>query len=295
MKAFVRLILLTISLFSINILFRSLPSIQEKHLEREERSSIHMIVPHFKNLFWLPVCLESHIIRLDKSIDTIVTVITMENDPEDRLLTHKIVNEVSEKLSFPIEIIDFPFPDTVKGGSSLKIVLEYGLYNVSKGTITTFVDSDTVALASNWNKRIVELFDSNLTLEIVGINPRHRAPQFRNVVEWNWMSVRTKFFISNNFKEYPKLHDHGHSYSKLVTDNGGTQILFPSMGSFCRKCVGQFCGNGNLLFAYHSFYGTRTKSEGINRTPDIPEEKLKRFFDSVLENKDYNVSHYVDI
>jgi hypothetical protein len=262
--------------------------------EIKTTTSLYMIIPHFKNLFWLPVCLESHIIRLDRFVDTIVTVITMENDPSDRLSVHKLVGEISEKLSFPIKVIDFPFPDTVKGGSSLRDVLAYGLYNVSRGSITTFVDSDTVVLASNWNKRIVSLFNDDMALTIVGINPRSYSPHFKDVVEWNWMSIRTEFFTSNNFKEYPKLHDHGHSYSKFAIEHGGTQILFPSLGTFCKNCAGRFCGYENSLFAYHNFYGSRIKSENLSMVSNISKEKLDKFFESVLENKDYDVTHYIN-
>ena len=105
--------------------------------------SVHLIVAHFRNLLWLPVCLQSHIQRLVFDAGPVfVSVVTMESNPDERLTVRELVAELSASLNFSIEVVDFPLPESVRGGSSLPAVLNFGLKNVSRGMITVFSDSD---------------------------------------------------------------------------------------------------------------------------------------------------------
>ena len=209
--------------------------------------SIHVFIPHYRNIKWLAVNLNmlhsrrtartafsgefgSHAVYTVRVVYTVLDMDPASNTANElRAASVNLTGVTIERFSQYRGI----------GGRPLTNICEY-VARVSESPITVMVDPDAVILARGWDEYLMRAFSEDPGLVLASINPRGETKDFRAVAEWNWMAFRTCFY-KRRVRAWHYTHtrlldrkiqrfvDLGHWFSWLAANSSRRVRLFPGL------------------------------------------------------------------
>lgn len=225
--------------------------------------TINVIIPHYKCVEWLFLCIES-LTKLSNGMPHI-TVVNMRGEGSVELRGSPLLRVI------PIEAGD------KVGGAALPGALQAGMYAGENFDITVTVDPDAIVLKKGWDDDLRAIF-ADPRMAVAGINPRSDAREFFDVPEWNWMAFRTKFWFDHVKTFQWRRVDVGHLFSDAALANGMGVSTWPMRERPFAGRAASVVGRSEP-WAFHAFYSTRKMKDRIPESERVgiltPEEENK--------------------
>jgi len=252
----------------------------EYQMHPHEGTIIQVMIPHFKNVKFLLLCLQLLKMRQsnDSSIIVKYTVFTQEDTKEER-------DKVKEAIKDNVEVIDFPQPGKVGGAALFEFFkVASRVAKDSQADIAVTVDVDALTLASNWDLKLRNIFqDEQVVLAAI-------SPRFDGNAEWNWMAFSPRFYYKH-IRDWKKLkfHDWGHWFTSFADSKqhlwANRYYPIPSKSPIVSG------DKFDKYWALHMFYTTRRQSEnnlesesGTWTTPEESEKIIKWALSTTLQD-----------